>query len=255
MEPKKSLVTKLSEVMGVVERVAKNGRNEFHKYDYATEADIVSSVRNELAARNVMIVPSVESTEFVETITAAGKKERLCTLTALFTICDGDSETTLNFRAVGQGQDAGDKSAYKAMTGAIKYGIMKLFLIPTGDDPEKEEAPKSIPAPVVSGLKAKMQAQAAPVVASAPPPVDPEAAHYAELEAAAMAEKPRAHQAVNFRFGLGVGKTSFEVDEKSLDFYIGAAIRSVEDPAKAKFLVQNRAQLEQLQAEKAWRAS
>jgi len=37
---------------------------------------------------------------------------------------------------VGQGADKGDKGVYKAITGAKKYFIANLFLIPTDDDPE-----------------------------------------------------------------------------------------------------------------------
>jgi hypothetical protein len=40
---------------------------------------------------------------------------------------------------IGEGQDAGDKGPYKAMTGAQKYALMKTFMIPTGDDPEADE--------------------------------------------------------------------------------------------------------------------
>src|SRR5699024_6730814 len=36
------------------------------------------------------------------------------------------------------GQDAGDKAVYKAITGATKYALMKVFMIPTGDDPEQD---------------------------------------------------------------------------------------------------------------------
>ena len=34
--------------------------------------------------------------------------------------------------------EVGDKGVYKAITGAVKYIFMKNFLIPTGDDPEKD---------------------------------------------------------------------------------------------------------------------
>lgn len=36
----------------------------------------------------------------------------------------------------GYGDDAGDKGIYKALTGAVKYALMKQFLVSTGDDPE-----------------------------------------------------------------------------------------------------------------------
>src|ERR1700704_1155906 len=58
--PKRSLVRKLAEVMGAVERVAKMGRNDYHKYDYVTEADLADAVRGELAKRQVFIFPSIK---------------------------------------------------------------------------------------------------------------------------------------------------------------------------------------------------
>jgi hypothetical protein len=36
----KTLVGKLAEVMGQVERVSKTGRNQFFQYDYVTESDL-----------------------------------------------------------------------------------------------------------------------------------------------------------------------------------------------------------------------
>jgi hypothetical protein len=43
--------------------------------------------------------------------------------------------------SLGAGTDSGDKAPYKAMTGASKYAELLSFLIPTGDDPEKDEKP------------------------------------------------------------------------------------------------------------------
>ena len=39
---------------------------------------------------------------------------------------------------MGAGDDGADKGLYKAYTGAVKYFLMKTFLIPTGDDPEAD---------------------------------------------------------------------------------------------------------------------
>ena len=39
----------------------------------------------------------------------------------------------------GSGDDPADKGLYSAYTGAVKYFLMKAFLIPTGDDPEADE--------------------------------------------------------------------------------------------------------------------
>lgn len=139
--PKKSLVAKLAEIMGEVEHVAKRGRNENFRYDYATEADIAAAVRSEMAKRSVMLIPSVQATTWDSIPTKSGGVLKLCTLTVLFRLMDGDSDQVIEYTVLGQGSDSGDKATYKAMTGAEKYALLKVFLIPTGDDPEQDSAP------------------------------------------------------------------------------------------------------------------
>lgn len=137
--PQRSLVKKLAEIMGEVERVAKNGTNASQGYKYATEADIAAAVREGMAKRYVMLIPSVLDTQWDKVATRNGGELKLCTLKVRFTLEDGESGETRVYDIMGQGTDNGDKATYKAMTGAEKYALLKLFLIPTGDDPEKDE--------------------------------------------------------------------------------------------------------------------
>ncbi|WP_167371050.1 ERF family protein [Myxococcus virescens] len=132
---------KLAEVMGSVGHVPKSGRNKFHGYDYATEADIVAAVRTGLSERALMLIPTVVDTTWAAVDRQKGNSDRLVTLTVRFTLHDGESGETLSFEVLGEGQDPGDKATYKALTGATKYALLKLFLIPTGDDPEQDETP------------------------------------------------------------------------------------------------------------------
>lgn len=143
-EPTRTLARKLAEVMRAVERIPKNGRNDFHKYDYATEADIVSAIRGELAQRNVVLIPGITG----RTREAVGEKGQVLThLDMSFTFYDGDSGEEITRPWLGAGADKEDKGAYKAMTGGEKYFLLKTFLIPTGDDPEAETAqPQRAPA-------------------------------------------------------------------------------------------------------------
>lgn len=131
-----SLVKKLAEVMAAVDRVAKRGRNDFHRYDYATEADIAAAIRQELASRSVLLVPAITG----ESRVPVGEKgEVLTTLDMEFTFYDGDSQEQITRPWKGYGTDKGDKGGYKAMTGGEKYLLLKTFLIPTGDDPEQDD--------------------------------------------------------------------------------------------------------------------
>jgi hypothetical protein len=135
----RGLVRKLAEVMAAVERVPKRGRNEFHRYDYATEADIVTVVRQELASRQVMLIPEVVAHERQDITTKKNERgDPLSILTMRFTFIDGETGEMDSRMWLGVGQDGGDKGIYKAMTGAAKYFLMKTFLMPTGDDPEND---------------------------------------------------------------------------------------------------------------------
>ncbi len=160
-ETPRGLIRKLAEVMAAVERVPKRGRNEFHRYDYATEADIVSTVRDELSKRGVMLIPSVQNHERHEITTK--KNERGDPITVLhmtFTFVDGETGEREMHPWLGVGQDGGDKGVYKAMTGAAKYFLLKTFLMPTGDDPEAEEKKESRKAERAADSEAKAQQRA-----------------------------------------------------------------------------------------------
>jgi hypothetical protein len=149
LPPATTLVKKLAEVMAVVERIPKRGRNDFHKYDYATEADIAATVRKELAARHIMLIPSIDK----QTREPVGEKGSvLTTLCMTMEFLDGESGERIVKPWMGAGTDKEDKGLYKAITGAEKYFLLKTFLMPTGDDPEHDEKAvrvnrKATPAP------------------------------------------------------------------------------------------------------------
>ena len=54
----------------------------------------------------------------------------------------------IEVESIGEGQDRGDKSTYKALTGARKYGVAMLLGLITTDDPEatQDKSNKPIPA-------------------------------------------------------------------------------------------------------------
>lgn len=246
-----SLVRKLATVMGAVERVAKNGKNTFHGYAYATEADITQAVRAEMATQGVMMIPTVEKVEWTAVETSGGKKERLCTLHVLFTVLDSDSDSSLRFTIIGQGQDAGDKASYKAMTGATKYALLKLFLIPTGDDPEDEKAPKNIPPPAgVAALKSQVVAGTtkgptkAPTKTAAtagwdpgePPPYVDSDGSYGFNEAPEPPGGQRTHEDIVMgNFGGAAKAKLSSLSDDDLSFYRNACKRTLGDSAKAQY--------------------
>lgn len=138
-DPQATLFAKLARITGKIERVAKDGRNNHQGYDYATEGALVEAVREHLAAENVACLPSVVTVERVAGNESKGGTMFLTRVYMRFTFVCGDTGATFECPWVGEGQDTGDKGIYKAYTGALKYFLMKTFLIPTGDDPEHEQ--------------------------------------------------------------------------------------------------------------------
>ena len=132
------LVKKLAKVMKEVQYIQKRGFNKFNNYNYATESDVQEKVREVLAEQNVIMLPDVIEHTTREHTNRKGYTEYIATVKVKFTFIDGDTGENLSIHSSGEGQDAGDKAVYKAITGAQKYALMKAFIIPTGDDPEAD---------------------------------------------------------------------------------------------------------------------
>ena len=118
---------KVAKVMGAVHRIPKNGRNDFHKYDYVTEADLVDTIRPLMAEIGLVLIASQDERD------DSGEVVRIH---HTFTFFDADDGSSVEFGVWGEGHDKLDKGSYKAFTGAMKYALMKSFLVSTGDDPE-----------------------------------------------------------------------------------------------------------------------
>lgn len=138
-----TIAAKLAKVMGAVGHVEKKGRNEFQRYDYVRETDIVDAVSKHLAEESVAIIPKVVNMSFEPITTKQGTPGYFAVVTMSYTFVCGDTGESLTVEAVGAGTDQpGDKAFYKAATGAKKYALTQTFLIATGDDPEDERAEK-----------------------------------------------------------------------------------------------------------------
>ena len=126
------LYTKIHKIIKDGIRIGKNGRNDFHKYDYVTEADVVDEIKRIFTENNLVYDFNIVGTRKVEGL------ENVTEVEAEITLIDLDSSESKVYSFFGQGQDKGDKGIYKAYTGLQKYFFMKNFLISTGDDPEND---------------------------------------------------------------------------------------------------------------------
>ena len=126
------VIEKISKVMEMVQFLKKDGQVEFGrtKYSYLSEAKITENIRQACIQVGLVIIPT--SVEELATSNATMAKVKM-----VYTIYDKESGESLKTEMVGYGMDSGDKSVYKALTGAYKYMQRQVFAIPTGDDHDK----------------------------------------------------------------------------------------------------------------------
>lgn len=134
-----NLTTAIVSVMSKVGSVAKTGHNAFHRYDYASEADLLRALQPAMAEAGLVLLPVIVDSRTIEAGTDRKQQTRyrtdvLVTYRLLHTSCE-----SIDLQAPGSGMDPEDKGAYKAMTGALKYVLRQAFLIPTGDDPDDDK--------------------------------------------------------------------------------------------------------------------
>lgn len=143
---KMSIYQKILEAQKKIGYVAKNGTNTFHKYQYATEADILDAVKKAYNEAGLVVTTSTTSElgsfEPLQKIDYNGNTVteivRWAKVTLSFKVIDAESGESECGTFEGYAEDKGDKAIYKATTGANKYFLMKFFGVATGDDPENE---------------------------------------------------------------------------------------------------------------------
>lgn len=136
--PVKKITSKLVNVMEEVSHVQKNGTNEFHKYQYATAADVLEKVNEALCKNKICSVAKASLISLDHVTNAKGNQEHLATVQMNIRLIDSESGEYIDIAGLGNGQDSGDKAVMKAETASIKYAYMMAFNISTGDDPEAD---------------------------------------------------------------------------------------------------------------------
>lgn len=143
METKhESLVTKLAKACRSVEFVEKKGHNQNQNYNYVRATDVADAIRGEFFNRHIILVCDEKDYRHIRTIkTNSGGEMAEYLLHCEYTFVDGDTGEKLGpFGAFGTAMDSGDKHCYKAKTGALKYVLRGIGLIPDENaDPEKDE--------------------------------------------------------------------------------------------------------------------
>lgn len=150
MTDKLNLVQKLAAVGMEISGVDKAGENKSKdgkiNYKYVKAADVAKEIRQKLFTRNIILtIDEKEITTQGSVKTYSGGELPLVCVKSDFTFHDGDSSDKLTISAYGIAMDSGDKAIYKAKTGALKYVLRGIALIPDEkDDPEHDVDPEQV---------------------------------------------------------------------------------------------------------------
>jgi hypothetical protein len=112
------LAKALCAVMSRVRYVPETGKNQFHRYSYASDEDLLTVLQPAMADAGLAMVPTrVESTTVEHSADQKGKAQWRTEVLVTYALMHASGET-VTIQAPGCGIDGEDKGVYKAMTGA-----------------------------------------------------------------------------------------------------------------------------------------
>ena len=144
-----ALFAKLAKVMGKLKKLPKTGYNSHFKYKFVTDSDVSDAVRAALASEGVAFFASMQSAR------ADGKKT---VVDMVYTFADGETGATWSCNWTGEAIDSQDKGVAKAATSALKYFLLKTFVLSAGDPEDDSDNGKPEKTPS-SAMVAEFDAQ------------------------------------------------------------------------------------------------
>lgn len=143
--PPANVLTKMRGVMSELDRIQKDAVNPKFNYGYASEKAIKEALHPLLAKHGIILQLSTAGPSRVVELPSHpeldDRPRGFLEVPFVYRFWDADSGEFIEGHFIGSGQVRDDKGIYGAVTGAIKYILTSCFLIPTGDDPEREEEP------------------------------------------------------------------------------------------------------------------
>lgn len=145
------LPMKMVKIMGAVGNVAKGGTNSQQNYKFIQSDDVVDAIRIEMVKNNVAVFAKAVSYELSEGQTKSGNPNYHAVVQFEFMLVDADSGETMSCTWFGESIDTSDKSFNKAATAALKYWLMKTFMISAGEPDADTETPERSPKQAFKG--------------------------------------------------------------------------------------------------------
>jgi hypothetical protein len=156
-----SALAKINKGIGAIE---KNRKNQQQGFQFRGIDDVLNELHSLFADNDVIILPSVKAVETSEKQTKTGGVLFYVKANIDFTFITTDG-SSVTVTIVGEAMDSGDKATNKAMSVALKYALIQMFLIPTKEDKDpdavtheiKPTPVKSLPTPVPAAISPELE--------------------------------------------------------------------------------------------------
>lgn len=144
----KLIFKKIPVIIGSIEAVLKNHKNDKQNYYFRSIDDVYNSVNSAMAKEGVCISVNYEiiKNKTVRIIDGYGKEKNAkeVVLKGIYKIYAED-ESYIECSTFGEAIDYGDKAINKAMTQSFKYLLFQVFVIPTEEKKDSEFDSSEIP--------------------------------------------------------------------------------------------------------------
>lgn len=165
-----TLYKNMAAVLAEVKAIPKTGRNTHFGYNFMTADDIMTHLRDLLSKHRIAVFSRMdgEPTFADAGKTAKGNTKYHVTARFVFTLACAETGATVECPWYGEALDDQDKALNKAATAAMKYWLMKTFLLTTGDEEQDTEFDGSIRGKTAPPSRQNGVARPAPAPAPAP---------------------------------------------------------------------------------------
>ena len=151
-----NLYQKIQAVMQDIQYLAKDDQVSFGttKYKAISEEKVTTTVRASMIKYGLVMYPETQEIMRDGQITTVNTTYRM--------VNTDNADEQIMIASSEQGSDTQDKGSGKAMTYAFKYALLRTFMIPTGEDPDKVssaelDAKQELTDPVVNAGLVKAQ--------------------------------------------------------------------------------------------------
>lgn len=222
-----SLYVKMAQIMGEINRLPKTATNTHFKYQYTPDVVVYDECRRLLAEKGIAFFASMIGVEQTFSMKTNANGQSVGEWHSLahfeFVLVDSESGETKTCAWSAEANDGQDKGVNKCATAALKYWLLKTFIISTGDDPEADVPTKA------KSSTARQPKPSTPVV---PPVTNSNGGHWKDkLDLRANFDRAMSNAKIddqNVRVALGAEDESVTLDELLHGYgTVGEAIAAV----------------------------